>query len=70
MRELYHFEAETVSGSGGDSPESKKIPITVIKEGIGGLGKVLTSIDWSNAKEAFIPKPNWNSSIGYWHGGF
>ncbi|EEA8681734.1 hypothetical protein AH845_005097 [Salmonella enterica subsp. enterica] len=68
MRELYHVEVETVSG--GVYPESKKVPITIIKEGIGGLGKVLSAVDWSKAKEAFIPKPHWNSSIGYWHGGF
>ncbi|ASG90648.1 hypothetical protein [Salmonella enterica] len=68
MRELNLVEAMSVNG--GVSSEPKKIHVHAMKEGINGLGKIFSAVDWSNAREAFIPKPHWNSSIGYWKGGF
>ncbi|EAA7570883.1 hypothetical protein HX37_23965 [Salmonella enterica] len=70
MRELNSIELISVSGGVSPDGDERKIPIHVIKEGIGGLAKILSNVDWSAVRESFIPKPHWNQPMTMWHGGF
>ncbi|EBQ7681031.1 hypothetical protein AH845_005098 [Salmonella enterica subsp. enterica] len=66
MKELSCIEINNISGGGVNFFNYGTVikGINTVKEAIKTFPEPLDN------STIFTPKPHWNSSIGYWHGGF